>query len=158
GGTLQATATGKPNLRRAPALVNIAWHKELGWDGRYASITEQLPPHIKGQLGDDLAAAVARIADLPLYRAHFARSGGPDAALTALAAYVLTRYAGDAPWDREERSPSARRPPRGGADAGETATGLADVKAGYQLFNAKAQCAVCHTPPLYTDLRYHRLG
>jgi cytochrome c peroxidase len=142
GATRQDTAGGKPNLRRAPALVNLAWQKELGWDGRYASIHEQLPPHIKGQLGEELAASLARVGDLPLYRAHFARNTGPDAALNALAAYVLTRYAGDAPWDHEERSPAAP----------------ADVKAGYQLFNTKAQCAVCHTPPLYTDLRYHRLG
>jgi cytochrome c peroxidase len=33
GAKRQNTATGKPNLRRAPTLVNLAWHKELGWDG-----------------------------------------------------------------------------------------------------------------------------
>jgi cytochrome c peroxidase len=34
----------------------------------------------------------------------------------------------------------------------------ADVKAGYQLFLGKAQCATCHPPPLYTDNGFHRLG
>ena len=29
--------------------------------------------------------------------------------------------------------------------------------AGYVVFTGKAQCAVCHTPPLYTDFRYHRV-
>jgi cytochrome c peroxidase len=26
---------------------------------------------------------------------------------------------------------------------------------GYRLFTGRAQCAVCHTPPLYSDLRAH---
>ncbi|HEU0037356.1 MAG TPA: cytochrome c peroxidase [Kofleriaceae bacterium] len=138
------TATGKPNLRRAPTLVNLAWYTELGWDGRYRSMAEHLAAHVRGQLGDELGNAVARLAEIPGYRAHFARNGGAtaDVAAAALGAYVLTRYSGDAPWDRVERSPDAP----------------ADLKAGYQLFNTKAQCSVCHTPPLYTDLRYHRLG
>jgi cytochrome c peroxidase len=145
GAKRQDTAAGKPNLRRAPTLVNLAWDKELGWDGRYPVIGEQLASHARGQLGDDLATAVARITEVPGYRAHFTRMGGApsaDLATQALAAYVLTRYAGDAPWDRVERSPDAP----------------ADIKAGYALFNNKAQCSVCHTPPLYTDLRYHRIG
>ncbi|MBS1121469.1 MAG: Cytochrome-c peroxidase [Deltaproteobacteria bacterium] len=145
GGKRADTAAGKPNLRRAPALVNLAWHTEFGWDGRYQGIADQLASHARGQLGDELAAAVGRIGELPGYRAQFARMGGApsaEAATAALGAYVLTRYAGDAPWDRLERS----------ADA------PADVKAGYQLFQTKAQCSVCHTPPLYTDLRYHRIG
>jgi cytochrome c peroxidase len=147
GGTARHdTAAGKPNVRRAPALVNVAWQTDYGWDGRYATIGEQLTAHVKGQLGDELAAGVARILDVPMYRAEFARvrAGPPsvDTTLAALAAFVLTRYAGDAPWDRMERSPDVP----------------ADIKAGYQLFSGKAQCSVCHTPPLYTDLRYHRLG
>jgi cytochrome c peroxidase len=145
GARQEPTAAGKPNLRRAPALVNLAWAKQYGWDGRYGSLAELLPAHVRGQLGDDLAAAVTRISDVPGYRAHFARVGGAptaDAALTALTAYVLTRYAGDAPWDRLERAPSV--PP--------------DMKAGYAVFTGKAQCSVCHPPPLYTDHQYHRLG
>lgn len=139
------TAAGRPNLRRAPSLVNLAWHEAYGWDGRYRSLAEQLAVHARGQLGDELAAAVARIAELPGYRAQFARLGGAptaDAAVTALSAYVLTRYAGGAPWDRLERAQAAST----------------ELEAGYALFTGKAQCAVCHTPPLYTDLQYHRLG
>jgi cytochrome c peroxidase len=141
----QQNSAGKLNLRRAPALVNLAWEKSLGWDGRYASLRDLLAAHLRGQLGDDLAAAVTRITDVPGYRAYFTRMGGPpsaDAAMTALSAYVLTRYAGDAPWDRVEGTPNVPR----------------DLKSGYTLFTGKAQCSVCHTPPLYTDHAYHRLG
>jgi cytochrome c peroxidase len=145
-GEMHASSSGKPNLRRASTLVNLAWQKEFGWDGRYSSLAEQLAAHVRGQLGDDLAAGVTRISDVPGYRAHFTRmaDGVPsgDAAMTALSAYVLTRYSGDAPWDAVEN----------------TAAVPEDLKVGYQLFTGKAQCAVCHTPPLYTDNAYHRLG
>lgn len=141
----QANSGGKLNLRRAPALVNLAWAKELGWDGRFASMAELLAAHVRGQLGDDLSAAVTRISDVPGYRAYFTRMGGPpsaEAAMNALSAYVLTRYAGNSPWDRVEGTANVPR----------------DLKAGYQLFTGKAQCSVCHTPPLYTDHGYHRVG
>jgi cytochrome c peroxidase len=145
GDSQQPNVGNKPNLRRAPALVNAAWQKEFGWDGRYTSLAEMLAAHVRGQLGDDLSAAVTRISEVPGYRAHYARLGGApsaDVAMTALSAFVLTRYQGNAPWDRLERAPEVP----------------ADMKAGYALFTGKAQCSVCHTPPLYTDHRYHRLG
>lgn len=144
GSARQDTAAGKPNLRRAPALVNLAWVQALGWDGRYASLPEQLTAHIRGQLGEDLAASTARLGELLVYRAHFARVGGApaEAALGALVAFVATRYDGGSPWDRLERDPAVPAP----------------IKAGYQLFSGKAQCSVCHAPPLYTDGAFHRLG
>lgn len=145
GENQQQSSAGKLNLRRAPALVNLAWEKEFGWDGRYASVAELLAAHVRGQLGDDLATAVTRIDDVPGYRGYFTRMGGvpsADLATAALAAYVLTRYAGDSPWDRVEGTANVPR----------------DLKAGYLVFTGKAQCSVCHTPPLYTDHAYHRLG
>jgi cytochrome c peroxidase len=150
GASRQNTASGKPNVRRAAPLVNLAWVTQFGWDGRFSSIEDQLTSHIRGQLGHDLATSVPRLASLPQYQAQLARVGGDttNAALTALAAYVQTRYAGDSRWDRVERSSPAAAPSK------ETAT----LRAGYQLFTGKAQCSVCHTPPLYTDLQFHRLG
>src|SRR5258705_13364011 len=29
---------------------------------------------------------------------------------------------------------------------------------GYKLFTEKGACAVCHAPPLYTDLNFHNTG
>lgn len=152
GARRQETAAGKPNLRKAPSLVNLAWHPELGWDGRFRGISsEMLASHTRGQLGE-LEDALAKLRDNAVYQAHFARAATSleqtttapmlDTAYNALAAFVATRYAGDAPWDRYERAHD--RPP--------------DVQAGYQLFTGKAQCSVCHAPPLYTDLAYHRMG
>lgn len=140
----QNTDADKPNLRRAPALVNLAWKKSFGWDGRYATLGDQLAAHVKGQLGAELVDKVRALADNGIYEAHLERAGVDDEAgiVKALAAYVLTRYSGDAPWDKVERTPDAP----------------ADLKAGYQLFTGKAGCATCHVPPLYTDNGFHALG
>jgi cytochrome c peroxidase len=149
GGEAHArTSAGKPNLRRAPALVNLAWHRELAWDGRSAERAEFLDSHVTGQLGHALDVGLGRILVSATYRAHFDRAaGGRDrlgTATAALWAFVATRYSGAAPWDRFE--------------AGDATAVTAEALEGYRLFNGKAQCASCHAPPLYTDFGYHRLG
>jgi cytochrome c peroxidase len=148
-GRIATTAGGERDRRRTPALANLAWRKAYGWDGRYASLADLLPVHVRGQQGNELADAVTRLADNATYRAHLRRVGGApvDAAIAALSAFVLTRYDGDAPWDAVERTTT--RPAAG--------SGSDDVAAGYELFRGKAQCAGCHVPPLYTDLDYHRV-
>lgn len=122
-GKTYVAADGKRNMRRTPTLVNLAWAKAFGWDGRYASIHDLLLAHIKGQLGGT--------------------DTSPET-LQALEAFILTRYEGDSPWDREERTALAK--------SGDTSD---PVVAGYQLFMGKAKCGTCHPPPLYTDGDYH---
>ena len=147
-GGVDPAADGKPNARRTPSLYNLAWVKNLGWDGRAAGMGALLAPHLKGQL-DAIETSSARIAAVPLYAQHIARVGGTpaEAVLQALEAYVLTRYEGDTPWDSLERTERTR--------PGANATN--PIVAGYKVFSGKAQCAQCHTPPLYTDNRYHRI-
>jgi cytochrome c peroxidase len=153
-GDVARAADDKPNLRRTPALVNLAWAKAFGWDGRYTSLSALLPPHVKGQLGDPIETAAARVADVPGYALHLQRLAStqavPPAALIvqALEAYVMTRYEGDAPWDRIERTALTQA---GSASADP-------IVAGYQLFIGKGQCGVCHVPPLYTDHARHRVA
>ena len=146
GGT-DKTVAGQPNLRRTPAVTNLAWQQEFAWDGRYRSLDEMMPAHLRGQLDAD--PTFAAIANDPSDRAQLARVGGSphDAALHALEAYVLTRYSGDSPWDRIE--PSARMPKPGAV--------VDPIVAGYLVFIGKGQCAVCHAPPLYTDAGYHAI-
>ncbi len=122
-GKTYLAADGKKNMRRTPTLVNLAWATAFGWDGRYASVSDLLLAHIKGQLGST--------------------DTSPET-LQALEAFVLTRYEGDSPWDRDERTALAKS-----GDANDP------VVAGYQLFMGKAKCGTCHPPPLYTDGDYH---
>ncbi|MBK9029771.1 MAG: hypothetical protein IPL61_00255 [Myxococcales bacterium] len=142
------TAAGRPSLRRAAALVNLAWSPELGWDGRGASLTSWLPNHARAQLNQTLDDAALDLAASPTYAAHLARAGhgrtAGDTVLAALAAFVVTRFVGGSPWDAHE--------------AGVAGAVSDDTVAGYQLFSGKALCGSCHPPPLYTDHGYHRLG
>jgi cytochrome c peroxidase len=149
-GNVQRAADDKQNLRRTPSLVNLAWATAYGWDGRYSSFASHLSPHLEGQLGDSLDTVAARLAEVPLYRAHLARIGGTpkDAVAQALEAFVLTRYEGDSAWDRMERTALTK--------AGTPSSD--PIVAGYQLFVGKAQCGVCHPPPLYTDHAFHTVA
>jgi cytochrome c peroxidase len=124
--------------QRATPLANAAW--------RMRDLPATLPVHVQAVLGTDLSAAATRLAAVPLYQAHLARIGGPpgDALAAALAAFVWTRYDGDSPWDRMERTLGT-----------SVAASHDPAVLGYKLFTGRAQCAVCHTPPLYSDLRTH---
>jgi cytochrome c peroxidase len=136
------------NARAPMPLTNLAYWKAFGWDGKYATIADALRAHVVGQLGDELPVALReRILLRPIYRAHFARVGGDssDAAIRALSAFVLTRYAGSSEWDSIEAETTVEK--------GKLAT-LPSV-VGYQLFMGRAGCAHCHPPPLYTDFGYH---
>ena len=150
GAGRQPTASGAMNLRRAPNLSNLAWRKDLGWDGRYPKLDGFLLVHVKGQLGADPAAVATSLGAVPLYRAHIQRAFGAGAdggrVLAALAAFVRTRYTAPAPWDTLE---AAKRRP------GQPEP---DEVLGYKVFTGRAQCGVCHPPQLYTDVGYHRLG
>jgi cytochrome c peroxidase len=149
-GPVQRAADEKSNLRRTPALVNLAWSSTFGWDGRYVSFAAHLPSHLEGQLGDPIDTVAARIAEVPVYKLHIARVGGTpqEALVQALEAFVLTRYEGDSPWDRMERTALTR--------AGSTPAD--PIVAGYQLFTGKAQCAQCHAPPMYSDYGFHTVA
>jgi cytochrome c peroxidase len=146
-----STDAGSPNLRRSPAIANLLWQARSGgfaWDGRYATLVDLIGAHLKGQLGLAPADAIAKIADNPTYHAHLARqpaAASPDAAASAaLADFVMSRYQGDAPWDRYEH--------------GDKSAVSAQAVAGYAIFTGKAQCSVCHVPPLYTDGAFHAIG
>lgn len=141
------TAAGKPSLRRAPSLSNLAWASELGWDGRGGDLPSWLPNHARGQLNQSFDDSAQKLAASPTYAAHLERASAgrsrSDTVLAALSAYVLTRYAGASPWDQVEATLDQAPP---------------ELVAGYKLFTGKALCASCHPPPLYTDDGYHRLG
>jgi cytochrome c peroxidase len=141
------TAAGRPSLRRAASLSNLAWAVEFGWDGRGGDLPSWLPNHARGQQNQSFADTAVKLAVSPTYAAHLVRAADgrshADTVLAALSAYVLTRFVGASPWDGVEANLDTAPP---------------ELVAGYKLFTGKALCASCHPPPLYTDNSYHRLG
>ena len=150
GKARDTTAAGQLNLRHTPSLSNLAWAKTMSWAASGSSLPNFLAIHWRGQL-DDVTASISRIKSNPVYRAHFRRAfaNEPDAvtALAAVSAYVDTRYSGNALWDQVEHQYPDQWPAQ-----------YSDLAAGYGLFIGRAQCASCHTPPLFRDGGVHRLG
>jgi cytochrome c peroxidase len=148
GEKLSIKADGKSNTRHSPTLWNAAYAKEFYWDGRSATLEVQVLAAWKGQIGGDPAKVAEKLNAIPVYKAHFQRAFGADASeqtiVQALASFVRTIRAGDTPWDKYE-----------GGD--KKAVDEAAVR-GFEVFTKKANCSLCHAPPLYSDYLFHNVG
>ena len=125
---------GRIGRRNAPALINRAWGKSFSWDGRVATLEEQVVRPIEDP----------NEMDLPIDRAA-ARVGLPPAAISrALATYVRSIMSGNSPYDRYV--------------SGDGAALTGDARLGLQLFRGKGNCTACHTGPTLTDEQFHNTG
>jgi cytochrome c peroxidase len=142
-------AHGRSGRRNAPSLLNAAYRSAFFWDGRAASLEEQVLQPIEDTLEmdvslDDLERRLRGQAD---YRTAFRHSFGDptrENVARALASYVRSLRSGDAPIDRFRH--------------GDT-TALAPLaRRGYELFVGRAGCTHCHVGPLFTDDDFHNTG
>lgn len=150
GNELSVKHDGKPNTRHSPALYNVAYATAWYWDGRKTTLEAQILAAWTGQVGATPEEVANELAEVPEYAERFKRAfaEGPTAANIpkALASFVrVTVRSGDSPWDRYER-------------AGDTSKVSEQALAGFKVFTEKANCALCHAPPLYTDMLYHNTG
>jgi cytochrome c peroxidase len=140
--------TGPTRTRRnVPSLWNAAYRTALFWDGRVASLEEQVdtPLFDERELGADPIALLRAIADNAEYTSLFA-AAFPDApAVTpenlarAVASFVRTIVTGDAPYDRYARGD-------------DKALSEREIR-GMFLFN-ELGCSSCHAPPLFGADRF----
>lgn len=141
---------GRTARRHAPALWNRGYGTLQRWDGGSPDLeTFVLEPIADANEMDlPLADALARLRDDAQYAAAFAEVFGtepsPVTLQRALATFVRGIVRGDAPYDRFL--------------AGETDALLPQQRTGLWLFESKGGCWRCHTPPLFTDERFHNTG
>ena len=125
---------GRAGRRNAPALINRGYGRSFFWDGRVATLEEQVLQPIEDPNEMDLPVAEAA-----------SRVGlTPDGLSRALATYVRTILAGDAPYDRfvnGDRSALGDEPLRG-----------------LQIFRGKGNCTACHVGPNFSDEQFHNTG
>jgi cytochrome c peroxidase len=125
---------GRKGRRNAPALINRGYGRLFFWDGRAASLEEQVLKPIVDPNEMDLPLAVAA-ARMRLT---------PDEISRALASFVRSILSGNSRFDRVIN---------GDRDA------LSGVEqAGLHLFRGKANCVACHVGPNFTDERLHNTG
>lgn len=154
---------GRRGRRRAPSLYNVAYRRHLFWDGRVQSLEQQVlmpivsPAEMDNawtavltylQTGRHKPTATAHPERRASYREQFAEVFhgvvSPVTVSQALAAYERTLITRDAPFDRWL--------------AGDDAALTPLQKRGMSLFFGRANCSVCHPPPLFTDDAFHNIA
>ncbi|MBI2684932.1 MAG: c-type cytochrome [Acidobacteria bacterium] len=129
---------GQIGPRRSPRILNRAWGKSFFWDGRAATLEDQVVQPITNplEMAMPLDDAVSRLAAMPAYNQLDVLT-----LRRALASYVRTILAGDSPYDRYI--------------AGDRTALDAQQQKGLNLFRGKAGCISCHLGPNLTDEDFH---
>jgi cytochrome c peroxidase len=150
GLTVPIGVSGRAGRRNVPSLLNRAYGQRFFWDGRAETLEEQVAMALEGPTDLDLSPteAVARIAGDRGYVAAFKAAFGEPVSATgltrALATFVRGQLSADSAFDRFA--------------AGNRRALSARAQQGFELFNGKANCWLCHAGPLLTDERFHNTG
>lgn len=135
-------------LRNAPALANLAWHRNYFHDGQYDDLESVVTRHIThpNEMGENFAEVTARLSADTAYVRRFreAYGDGPisqERIVNALKQFLLSMVSANSKWDQVRLG---------------TATYAPEEAAGAQVFAAK--CASCHSGPLFTDFSYRNAG
>src|SRR5262245_19096642 len=141
---------GQVGPRRTPRLLNRAWGKSFFWDGRAATLEDQvLQPVLNPKEMDlrleEIASRVRSDGEMgSRMRAVFGHEAEREDVAQALATYVRCSFAGDSPYDRY--------------GAGKREALSEQQQAGLQMFRGKANCVACHVGINLTDERFHNTG
>jgi cytochrome c peroxidase len=125
---------GRRGWRNAPALINRGYGRLFFWDGRAATLEDQVLKPIEDP----------NEMDLPLGEASARVGLQPEEISRALASFLRSILSGDSRFDRFVSS--------------DRAALSTEEQAGLQLFRGKANCAACHVGPNFTDERLHNTG
>lgn len=135
-------------LRNAPGLFNLAWHKEMHWDGGINHIEVQplAPITAPNEMAEDINSVISKLKANVSYRNMFMAAFGTDEInsqkmLKALSQFMLVMVSADSKYDRVKNGQAVFN---------------SFEQAGYSTFQTK--CASCHKEPLFTDFGYRNNG
>jgi cytochrome c peroxidase len=156
---LSAGEQGRTGRRNAMPLFNLAWKPSFFWDGRAATLREQvlIPIEDHQELDEDLANVVTKLEADAAYDDGFAEAfGGPgisaDRLAIALETFLLSLVSHDSKFDRAQRGEA-------------TLTNL--EQRGFELFMTEREprsgqfggdCFHCHGGALFTDHQFRNNG
>ncbi len=142
---------GRKGNRRVPTLVNRAYGKAFFWDGRIATLEEQVVQPILNDKEMDMTMeeVVARLNSDESYARRFREAFGTseinsENLARALASYVRTILSGASPYDRYV--------------LGDPSALSEEARRGLAIFRGKGNCTDCHLGPNLTDERFHNTG
>lgn len=134
--------------RNAPALFNIAWMKELQWDGGVNHLEVQAlgPMTASNEMAGSLDTILIKLNADTAYKRMFRTAYGSGVITTQRLLRSLSQFVGsivssNAKYDKVMRKEATFTP-------GE--------QAGYLVY--RTHCAVCHAEPLFTDNSFRNNG
>lgn len=134
--------------RNAPALMNLAWHKNFMWDGAIHHLDFQslAPIENHDEMGEKMDHVILKLNQLPRYKNLFFSAYGDslitgERTLKALSQFMLTLISANSKYDKVMQQKD---------------TFTQQEQNGYILF--KQHCASCHTEPLFTNLQFQNNG
>ena len=136
--------------RNAPTLLNIGFAKTFFWDGRSATLEEQVKAPIENPVEMNLHMSLAtKIRKIKGYKPYFEKAFGTteiteDRIAKAIATFERSLIS---PPSRFDKFVSGKR----------NALTDAEVK-GLHLFRTKANCINCHNTSYFSDQKFHNLG
>ncbi len=140
---------GKLGIINAPTVLNSRLNIAQFWDGRAATLEEQVNGPINNpvEMGSNWEEVVTKISAAPEYKALFAQAFAgvisPDTISKAIASFERTLVTPDARFDRFLR--------------GDEHAISAEEKRGYQLFKSYG-CISCHQGMAVGGNMYEKLG
>jgi cytochrome c peroxidase len=149
---------GRVGQRNAPTILNAMYNKTQFWDGRVNTLEQQaaLPITNPFEMGSaSIGDAIAKIAGDTDYQKQFIQTFGRGVneqdMLTAIATYERTLVSFDSPFDH--------------FIAGDQNAISDAAKRGWESFNSKARCNLCHAltdnqrdVTVFTDNDFHNIG
>jgi len=149
---------GRAGQRNAPTVLNALYNKSQFWDGRVTTLEQQaaLPITNPSEMGSaSIGDAVSRVAGDQEYQTQFMQAFGRGVneqdMLRAIATYERTLVSFDSPFDH--------------FIAGDANAISDSAKRGWELFNTKARCNLCHAltdnqrdVTVFTDNDFHNIG
>lgn len=149
---------GRVGQRNAPTVLNALYNKTQFWDGRVNTLEQQaaLPITNPFEMGSaTIDDAVSRIAGDKDYQSQFMQAFGRGVnkqdMLRAIATYERTLVSFDSPFDQFM--------------AGDANAISDSAKRGWELFNTKGRCNLCHAltdsqrdVTVFTDNDFHNIG
>jgi cytochrome c peroxidase len=134
--------------RNPQPLVNLAWHKEMMWDGGINNIEVQplAPFTAPNEMNISIQEVINKLTADANYKQLFKAAFGDETinnqrTLKALTQFMLMMVSSNSKYDKYKRGEAS-------FDALETL--------GYSVFQSK--CNTCHKEPLFTDLSFRNIG
>ncbi|WP_019038588.1 cytochrome-c peroxidase [Psychroflexus tropicus] len=142
---------GREGHRNAMSLVNIAFAKDLFWDGRAKSLEHQAKFPIEDPLEMNQAIEIAldSISNIDSYIKAFDKAfGSPEITLErvnkAIATFERTLVSGESKFDKFIK--------------GDQSAYTDEEVLGLHVYRTKANCISCHNSPYFSDNKFHNDG